>query len=452
MRHWFSDISRFRRDTLAFFTEMGRTSREPLRRLNMGFAPVYLVTDPELTKLIFSAPEEEIDKGRLIYKLREIMGDSSFTLSGPRHRERRAAMHAQLARGLATSIAPSISALLRRYAAALATEPDFDAHRATAPLALRIISLLLFGPDALSPGDEALMVEAVNLIEDDLAAGMFQIIPDLPWVRARKKRKLAEGTSMMHFVVERARRNAKKDSLIRALEELQLSEKELNDEILLLFLAGHHTSGTAMAWLLYFLSIDPALRGAIAHEAASISDESGEINPQLLARTPIATAAAREVLRLYPPAYWLSREVKKPVTIAGRSLPAGTSLIVSPWHMHRDPRFWTEPETFRLDRDHLRNPAWTPFGVGPRVCVGMGVAMLELQLLALEFAAAFEMAVTSEVPAPTPTPRVTIVPPEIRIALKPRQPFARSDLPSPETQSDRHECPYARQAKRPAVA
>ena len=54
------------------------------------------------------------------------------------------------------------------------------------------------------------MVEAVNLIEDDLAAGIFQILPDLPWVRARKKRKLAEGTSMMHFVVERARRNAKK--------------------------------------------------------------------------------------------------------------------------------------------------------------------------------------------------------------------------------------------------
>jgi cytochrome P450 len=452
MRHWFSDVLPFRRDSLAFFTDMGRTSREPLRPLKMGFAPVFLVTDPELTKPIFSVPEEEIDKGRLIYKLRQIMGDSSFTLSGPRHRERRAAMHAQLARGLATSIAPSISALLRRYAAALATEPDFDAHRATAPLALRIISLLLFGADALTPGDEALMVEAVNLIEDDLAAGIFQVLPDLPWVRARKKRKLAEGTAMMNLVVARARRNAKKNTLIRALEELHLSEKELNHEILLLFLAGHHTSGTAMAWLLYYLAIDPALRDAVAREAASISDESGEFNPQSLSRTPITTAAAREVLRLYPPAYWLSREVKKPVTIAGRRLSAGTSLLVSPWHMHRDPRFWTEPESFRLDRDHLRNPAWTPFGVGPRVCVGMGVAMLELQLLALEFAAAFEMEVKSEVPPPAPTPRVTIVPPEIRIALRPRQLSTRLDLPSSEKRSDGHECPYARQVKRPAAA
>lgn len=450
MRHWFSDIPPFRRDTLAFFTEMGRTSREPLRQLNMGFAPVFLVTDPELTKAIFSAPEDEIDKGRLIYKLREIMGDSSFTLSGQRHKERRAAMHAQLARGLATNIAPSISAHLRRYAAVLATEPDFDAHRATAPLALRIISLLLFGPDALTPGDEALMVEAVNLVEDDLAAGLFQILPDWPWVRARKKRKLAEGKSMMNLVVDRARRNAKKDTLIRALEALNLSEKELSDEILLLFLAGHHTSGTAMAWLLYFLAIDPALREAIAGEAASISDDSGEINPQLLAKTPIATAAAREVLRLYPPAYWLSREVKSPVTIAGRHLPAGASLIVSPWHMHRDPRFWSDPEAFRLDRDHLRNPAWTPFGAGPRVCVGMGVAMLELQLLALEFAAAFDMEVKSEVPAPAPTPRVTIIPPEIRIALKPRRTFARST--APEIQSDRHGCAHAQQPQCSAVA
>lgn len=450
MKHWFSDLSPFRRDALAFFTETGRTSREPLRRLNMGFSPVYLVTDPELTKPIFSAPEEEIDKGRLIYKLREIMGDSSFTLNGERHKQRRAAMHAQLARGLATNMAPSISAHLRRYAAALAAEPEFDAHRATAPLALRIISLLLFGPDALTPGDEAAMIEAVNLVEDDLAAGLFQILPDLPWVRARKKRKLAEGKSIMNFVVDRARSNARNDTLIRALEELNLSEKELSDEILLLFLAGHHTSGTAMTWLLYFLAIDPALRDAIAGEAASISDESGEINPQLLARTPITTAAAREVLRLYPPAYWLSREVKRPMTIAGRHLPAGTSLIVSTWHMHRDPRFWSDPEAFRLDRDHLRNPAWTPFGVGPRTCVGMGVAILELQLLALEFAAAFDMEVKSEVPAPAPTPRVTIVPPEIRIALKPRQTFVRSTLP--ETQSDGNECSYARESKRSAIA
>jgi cytochrome P450 len=421
MKHWFSDILPFQHDSLGFFTERGRTAAEPLVRLHMGFSPVYLVTDAELIKPIFSAPEEEIDKGRLIHKLRELMGDSSISLSGPRHKERRAAMHAQLSRGLAANFVPGISALVRLYASQLALEPDFDAHSVTAPLALRIISFLLFGPGALSSGDEAVMVNAVNLVEDDLAASLFRVFPDLPWVRMRKKRKLAQGKSMMNFVVDRARKNATKDTLIRALEELDLSEKDLRDEILLLFLAGHHTSGTAMAWLLYFIAADPSLREAIATEAQAISDSSGEIVPQLLSKTPITLAAAREVLRLYPPAYWMSREVKTPITLGGRRLTPGTSLVVSPWHMQRDPRYWRDPDAFEIDRDHLRNPAWTPFGSGPRVCVGMGVAMLELQLIALEFCASGTMRVTSKTPPPLPTPRVTIIPPEIRISFRPEK-------------------------------
>lgn len=420
MRHWFSDIPPFQRDALGFFTRKGRNATEPLVRLNMGFAPVYLITDAELIKPIFSAPEEEIDKGALIYKLREIMGESSISLSGPRHKARRAAMHGQLARGLATTFVPSISAIVRECASKLAYEPDFDAHEATAPLALGIISLLLFGPGALNSGDEAMMVEAVNLVEDDLAASLFQILPDLPWVRARKKKKLAEGRAMMNFVVDRARANARRDTLIRAFEALELSEQELRDEILLLFLAGHHTSGTALAWMLFFVANDAELRRRIAAEAALVSDAAGEIVPSLLSRTPVTLAAAREVLRLYPPAYWMSREVKKPLKLAGYDLAPGASLVVSPWHIQRDPKYWERPDEFCIDRDHLRNPSWVPFGAGPRVCVGMGVAMLELQLVALEFASAFEMRVTSRVPPPLPTPRVTIVPPEIRIGLEPR--------------------------------
>lgn len=418
MRLPFSDLASFRRDALDFFTTRGRSAAEPLVRLEMGI-PAYLVTDPNLTKPIFRAPEREIDKGRLIYKLREIMGESSISLSGPRHRVRRQAMHDQLARGLQTAFVPQLSSMVRRELLLCSQRPSVDAHLTTARLAVRIIAFLLFGEGALTRADEDALVTAVDLVEEDLAAELFRLLPDLPWVRARKKAKLAAGRQMMDFVVDRARRRATRASLLNALEALELSERELRDEILLLFLAGHHTSGTAMAWLLYHIAIEPDLRRALAAEAASVTNAGGDLDGARLPRATLSLDVAREILRLYPPAHWMSRETKEAVEIAGIKLKKGTSLIVSPWHMQRDPRFWEAPDTFKLGRDHLRNPAWTPFGAGPRICVGMGVAMIELQILALEAASSFELAVLSEVPAPRPTPRVTIVPPPISLCVKP---------------------------------
>ena len=420
MKHWFSDLGAFRRDPLDFFLSRGVESDEPLRRLWLGPLPVYQVVDPDLIKPIMKADESIIDKGHLIYKLREVIGQSSMVLSGEKHRERRAVIHRMLARGLASSYVPDLSAMMRRYAVMLSAERSFDAHEATAPLALRVISTILFGPGTLSPGDENALVSSVKLVEDDLAASIFKFLPDLPWVRARKKERLRQGREIMEMVVDRARTRASEHSVLRGLEELDLTDKELGDEILLLFLAGHHTTGSAAAWLLYYLGTMPELTDAIADEAAAVSDESGEIDPQKLPKATVSMGVVREVLRLYPSAYWLSREVFETVELGGRKLRPGTSLLMSPWHLHRDPRNWENPTEFDHTRSH-KHPSYMPFGVGPRACVGMGLGLLEMQLMALEFASAFNLSVISDVPAPEPKPSITIVPPKIEIALTPRQ-------------------------------
>jgi cytochrome P450 len=284
-----------------------------------------------------------------------------------------------------------------------------------------MISMILFGPNALSAGDENALVEAVHLVEDDLAADMFKIVPDLPWVRRRKKKKLAEGRKIMSLVVNRARAKAAESSLLRSLAPLNLSDEELNDEVLLLFLAGHHTSGTAAAWLLYHLATNESLCTAIAHEARAVSDDTGEIRPDLLKNATLSLAAGRETLRLFPSAYWLSREAKQTVELGGYKFKRGTSFLMSAWHLHRDPRYWDRPEEFDISRPHMKNPAYIPFGAGPRACVGMGVGLLELQLLALEMAASLEFKDVSPYPAPRPKPSVTLIPPQIRIEVGLRQ-------------------------------
>jgi cytochrome P450 len=420
MKHWFSDLPAFMRDPLDFFIDRGSNAREPLVKLRMGFSPVYLVTDAALVKPVMKASEQTIDKGRLIYKLREIIGQSSMVLSGERHRVRRAAIHQQLARGLATTYVPQLSAVIRRHAAGLANEEVFDAHHAMAPLAIRVICAILFGPDVLTPGDENALCESVRLVEDDLAAEMFKVVPDMPWVRRRKKAKLAEGRAIMSVVVRRAHENATQSSLLQALSKLDLTEEELHDEILLLLLAGHHTSGSAAAWLLYHLAADHDLCAAAAREARAVSDDAGEIRPDKLKDAALSLSIAREVLRLYPSAYWLSRETMQRTELAGIELKAGTSLIMSPWQLHRDPRYWDHPERFDVKRSYA-TPAYIPFGAGPRACVGMGVGLLELQLMCLEFASAYTFEVRSSVPAARPRPSVTLVPPPITLALRPRE-------------------------------
>jgi cytochrome P450 len=287
-------------------------------------------------------------------------------------------------------------------------------------LALRIIASLVFGKGILTAEDERAMTEAVALAEDDLAAKVFQVLPDLPWVHLRKKRKLAEARRTMAEVVEKTRRRATDASLIRTYETIGLDDETMRDEILLMLLAGHHTSGTAMAWTLYHIAIDPEMAWRLAEEARMVVTEAGELTASSIRRAPVSKSFVQEVVRLYPSTYYMSRETKRAHEIEGVRLRKGTSLVISPWQYHRDPRFWSNPNVFDTNRE-FAGDHYMPFGVGPRACVGLSVAMLELQLLALEFAAALDATVTTQVPAPPPKPVITLVPPSIGLSVKPRE-------------------------------
>jgi cytochrome P450 len=420
MRHWFSDVRPFRRDPLEFLVERAKGSPDALEPLALGPAPFFLVTDPSVAKQVLKTDDDFIDKGRLVRKLRPLLGDSFLTMGSAELGKRREVLHHQLARGIANRYVPAMSGVIRRTAAALVRERAIQAHEVTGPLALNLACVALFGADVLSSGDRQVLIGAMKAIEDDLADEMFRAWPLTPWARRARDRQRRFARQAMSLVVKRVRRDASASSVLRSLEQLGLSDDAIRDEILTMLLAGHHTTGTVGAWLLYHLATEPGLADAVCQEARLISDENGEIQPERLNTASRSLALVREILRLYPSAWWFSREVKRPVTIAGRRLRRGTSLIISPWQLHRDSRYWSEPNTFRLDRSHS-GPAYMPFGAGPRACVGMGVAMLELQLLALEMAAAFCFDAVTPYPAAAPKASVTLLPPDMHIEIRIRE-------------------------------
>jgi cytochrome P450 len=421
MKHWFSDLTAFRRDPLTLFLARGNAAAAPLVPLRLGPAPVYLVADPELVRPLMKAAEEDVDKGRLIHKLRAVVGKSSLTVSGDEHRLRREAVHHHLAKGTVERLTAPMAAEIRAVAARLAREGRFDPHAAMAPLALKMISMVLFGRQVLSPADEQALVKAVRMAEDDVADELFRVLPLTPWAQSARSRKRRFARDTMGLIVRRARAHAHDSSVLRALEKAGLTDEELSDEILTLLITGHHTTGASATWLLYHLATEPGLADAIAAEAAGLCDRNGEIPAERLKSAPLSLALVREVLRLYPSGWWFSRETRRSMEVGGRRLKPGTSLIVCPWQLHRDPRHWDAPETFRLDRS-FANRAYLPFGLGPRACVGMGLAMLELQLIALEFAAAYAFGTVAPFPAPRPVPSVTLIPPPMQIDIRVREP------------------------------
>ena len=127
----------------------------------------------------------------------------------------------------------------------------------------------------------------------------------------------------------------------------------------------------------------------------------------------------------------------QPVTVAGQDLKPGASLLMCPWQLHRDPRHWDKPDQFLMDRRYTSD-AYVPFGAGPRACAGMGVAMLELQLLALEIAAAYRFTAVTPNPAPWPKASVTLIPPSMNIQIELRQERRRAG------RDDRAVSPFAR--------
>jgi cytochrome P450 len=166
----------------------------------------------------------------------------------------------------------------------------------------------------------------------------------------------------------------------------QMTDKQLRDEVMTLFLAGHETTALALSWCWYLLAKHPACEEKFHEELDNVL--GGELPAVAdLPKLKYTESIAKEAMRLYPPAYGIGRQPIEDCEIGGYGIPAGSQVLMFPWATHRDPRFFTEPDTFQPERwteefiSHLPKYAYFPFGGGPRACIGNYFAMMEIVLL-----------------------------------------------------------------------
>jgi cytochrome P450 len=174
----------------------------------------------------------------------------------------------------------------------------------------------------------------------------------------------------------------------------RMSDQQIRDEVLTLMLAGHETTSITLAFCCHLLARHPEAEASLHRELDAVL---GGREPTLedLPALSFTEHVVKEALRLYPPAWSISREALEDDEVGGWRIPAGSTVVMNPWTVHRDARFYEEPEAFRPQRwadgleQRLPRFAWFPFGGGPRLCIGMGFALMEARLVLATLAQRF---------------------------------------------------------------
>lgn len=409
----FSDVPAFRRDPLKLILERSAASEPGFVPLHLGRRPIWLVTEPDLARRILKWPSTDLDKGRLVATLKPLVGESLLTNTGERHQRSKDAIHRHVQRTAVTKHLDELIGIINQAVARMATKGGCDTTLDLPPLALHLACAAMFGAELISNEDRLAIVKAVRIVEAELADDMFRVWPRLPWTADARRQRLQHARDIVHSIVGRARASEHKSPLLAALEAAGLDDEEINAEILGLFIAGHHTTGSTIAWILYHMAIDPSIADTIALEADLVMSRLERNEISALKQAPLSLALVNEVLRLYPAGWWTSREFLRTTVVDGKKFKAGDMVMVSPYQLHRDRRYWQDPDALHIDRD-FEHPAYMPFGVGPRVCVGMNLAKIELQLVTLQLASAFRFRLAGS-PEIRPHASVTLLAPAMTI-------------------------------------
>jgi len=276
---------------------------------------------------------------------------------------------------------------------ALSGEP-FDITSEMTRLTLRIVAKALFSTD-VSDAEETI---GAALTEVNRQLGEFSLL-DLFWmVPTPRKHRFRAAVRALDAVVnriieERRRAHYRADDLLTMLLDAtdedtheRMSPSQVRDEVMTLLLAGHETTANALAWTCYLLSQNPGAEGRLRGEVEGVLGDRGA-NALDLPALRYTRMVVEESMRLFPPAWAISRNTIAEDEIAGYQIPPGTNILISSYITHRHPAFWDNPERFDPERflpgrsESRPHFAYLPFGGGPRICIGNGFAMAEAQLV-----------------------------------------------------------------------
>ena len=413
-----------RRDPLGFMTALARKHGD-VARISLGGEPLYLISEPELIRDVLVTRNKSFVKGRALERSRILLGQGLLTSNGDYHLRQRRLAQPAFHRARIAEYAATMVSYAERAQRDWREGDKRDIAETMTHLTLAIAAKTLFDADVEHEAREIgeAMTVAIGLF-DLVTLPFAELLMKLPLPSARRFRraKARLDATIYRIIAERRQSGEDRGDLLSMLMLARdeagdggaMTDEQLRDEALTLFLAGHETTANALAWTWYLLSRNPGAEAALHAELDAVLGDRAptmEDLPSLLYTRRVLA----EAMRLYPPAWIIGRRALEQVTIGDYRIPKRALVAMSQWVVHRDERWWPEPERFDPGRwtpaAESSRPKFSyfPFGGGPRLCIGEQFAWTEGVLLIATIARLWRMR-RSIVAVVEPLPLITLRP------------------------------------------
>jgi cytochrome P450 len=385
-------LPQFRNNPPVFLQTLAREHGD-IVNYRLGSQDVYLVSNPEWIKDILVTNQTNFTKSRFLERAKVLLGEGLLTSEGEFHRRQRRLVQPAFHRDRLLGYASSMVETTAHTRDLWTNGAQLDMAREMMRLTLGVVTKTLFSADVTSDADEiGNALTQVMILFDMVLMPFSEWIEKLPLPSIRRFEKARDFLDKTIYGIIAERRASKEDKgdllsmLLLAQDEdsSTMSDKQIRDEALTLFLAGHETTANALMWAWYLLSQNPSAAEKFYAEVDSVlQDRLPSFDD--LPRLKYTEGVFAESMRLYPPAWVIGRRAKTDYQIARYTIPAKSILMMSPWVVHRDPRWFPEPDQFDPARwiEPYERPkfSYLPFGGGMRVCIGERFAWMEGVLL-----------------------------------------------------------------------
>jgi cytochrome P450 len=342
----------------------------------------YVINHPDDVKRVLVANHRNYTKGVGLDRVKILLGNGIMTSEGELWRRQRYMMQPLFHRRIITQFAQVIDTANERFierweAQAQRGEP-INLTDDMSELTLEIVLRSIFGKD-------------LDRLSQQLGGNPFEVVTKEQARNLQFAYKFRSLGKLIAALIERRRREPEEhfDYVAMLMDARDketgdaMPERQLIDEIMTLVVAGHETTASGLNWTWYLLSQHPEADARLHAEIEAAPEMSAPSLAQMEA-LPYAQQVINEALRLYPPGWLLSRRTIEADQLSGYEIPAGTDVLLSPYLLHRHPRYWKEPDAFRPERFDAAHEAerprfaYMPFAAGPRHCIGETFALYEM--------------------------------------------------------------------------
>lgn len=408
------NVADFREDRLGFIQQCAQDYGDVVR-IRLGPYRILLISHPDLIEQVLITNRLSYRKHFAMRLNPQLFGKGLLTSEGDFWLRQRRIIQPLFLRKHVVNYAPDIIQMTRRFLDGWTQGETRNVSEEMARLTLTITAKIMFGAEVREEAEEVRLA-LHDLLKNFLARfGSLTLLPR--WVptphNLRTQRANRRLDQIIYRYIERRRketeaRNDVLSLLLQATDEdgSKMSDQQIRDEAITLFLAGHETTALSLAWTWHLLATHPEVEEKLVQEVHEVVGDR-EVTAEDVLQLNYLNQVIHESMRHRPPVYSMGREALTDQELGGYPVPKGTTLLMPQWVVHHDARWYEDPEEFRPRRwtseftERLHKCAYYPFGGGPRRCIGDHFGLMEIALVLATIAQRFRFAVVEQEVKPT---------------------------------------------------